>query len=428
MAKLTIILFAAALSGGLRAEVHTMTLRDAVDHALKQNPEVVMAAFEEEKARQAVRLARDPFSPRIGVGSGVAYTYGFPMSIDGAAPAIFRAQASQFLFNRPQSYAVAQAQENARGAGLAVAGTRDDIAYRTAALYLDAERAGRLAELAQREVESMEKVARTVDAQVEEGRVLPIERRRAALNLAQARQLVENLEGDRVTAETSLAMVLGLGPDDRVRPADAERPLPPLPPSEEEAVLSAVQASKAMRQIESRIVARGLQIRGERAARLPRVDLVAQYGLFSRFNNYEEYFQRFQRHNGQIGVSIQVPLLSGPGVDAATAQAQAEANRLRTELTATRNRVIADTRQSFREVRRAENARDVARLELELAREQISVLLAQMQEGRASLLQVERARAEETDRWIGFYDAQYAVERARYNLLRNTGDLAAALR
>ena len=194
----------------LHAQVRTMTLREAVEQALKQNPDVLMAAFEEEKARQAVRLARDPFTPRITVGSGLAYTNGFPMSMEGAAPSLVQAQATSFLFNRPQSYAVAQAQENARGAGWAVAGRRDEAAYRTAALYLDAERAGRVVELARKEVESLERVGRTIDAQVEEGRVLPIERRRAALNLAQAKRVLENLESDRISAETSLAVVLGL--------------------------------------------------------------------------------------------------------------------------------------------------------------------------------------------------------------------------
>ncbi|HWQ56057.1 MAG TPA: TolC family protein [Bryobacteraceae bacterium] len=418
---------AALLAAGLHAQVRTMTLREAVDQALKQNPDVVMAAFDEEKARQSVRQAKDPFTPRIVIGSGLAYTNGFPMSIEGSAPSIMQAQATQFLFNRPQSYAVAQAKENARGAGLAVAGRRDEVAFRTASLYLDAERAGRLVELARKEVESLERVAGMVDSQVEEGRVLPIERRRAALNLAQARQMLESLESDRLTAETSLGILLGLGPDESVRPA-GERPSPPLPSSEDAAVESAVEANKSLRHIESRIMAQGLQLRAERAARLPRVDLVAQYGLFSRFNNYEEYFRRFQRHNGQIGVSFQLPLLPGPGVGAATAQVQAETGRLRAELNATRNRVIADTRQSFRDVRRTESAREVARLDLELAREQLSILLAQMQEGRASLVQVEQARVDEASRWIQFYDAQYAVERARYNLLRNTGDLQAALR
>ena len=64
---------------------------------------------------------------------------------------------------------------------------------------------------------------------------------------------------------------------------------------------------------------------------------------------------------------------------------------------------------------------------VELAREQLSVNLAQMQEGRILLRQVEESRIAESDKWVAFYDAQYAAERARWNLARQTGDLLAVL-
>jgi hypothetical protein len=37
------------------------------------------------------------------------------------------------------------------------------------------------------------------------------------------------------------------------------------------------------------------------------------------------------------------------------------------------------------------------------------------------------ARIAENEKWIAFYDAQYAVEKARWNVLRLTGALLAAL-
>jgi hypothetical protein len=50
-----------------------------------------------------------------------------------------------------------------------------------------------------------------------------------------------------------------------------------------------------------------------------------------------------------------------------------------------------------------------------------------MQEGRATLRQVEEARVAENGKWMAFYDAQYTAERARWNLLRLSGDLLASL-
>src|SRR5215472_12364278 len=172
------------LSSILYAEEHPMTLRQAVETALKQNPDLALARLDEEKARQAVRVARDPFVPRVVIGSGLAYSNGFPMSIEGAAPSVVQANASQFLFNRPQSYAVAQARENIRGARLGEQAKREEVAYRVASLYLDAERAGRIGDLAAKDTQSLEQVLTTVQAQVREGRALPLAEKQAALNLA----------------------------------------------------------------------------------------------------------------------------------------------------------------------------------------------------------------------------------------------------
>jgi len=404
-----------------------MTLRQAVETAIRQNPDIALARLEEEKARLAVRVERDPFAPRITAGSGLAYSNGFPMSIEGSAPSIVQANARQFIFNRQQSFAVAQAKEDARGASLAVTSKRDEVAYRVASLYLDAERAARIGDLARKDVETQAKVLETVQAQVREGRALPLAEKTAAYQVARARQIADSLEDDQATAETALAIGLGFAAEDRVRPVEEQRSAPVLRQSEEEAIQAALESNTELRRLESQIVSKELERRGEKASRLPRVDLVAQYGLFAKFNNYAEYFVKFQRNNGQIGVSFQIPLLAGPGVSAQVAQTLTDIAHLKIELTNTRNRIASDLQQSFRQVKRAETAGDVARLDLEVAREQLSVDLAQLQEGRLTLRQVEEARIVENQKWIAFYDAQYAVERARWNVLRLTGDLVASL-
>lgn len=420
-------LFYFLLAATLQAEIHTMTLKQAIDLSLTQNPDLALARLDELTAQHAVGLAKDPFTPRISVGSGLAYSSGFPMSIEGSAPSIVQAHASQYIFNRPQSYVVAQARENARGAALGTAAKRDEVTFRVVSLYLDAERAARNGALAQKELESLQKVTETVQAAVSEGRELPLAGRRAEYNVAHARQIVEALDSERAAAETNLAIALGMTANDRVRPAEGDRAPAPLPASEEEAIQTALDVNKELKRLQSQMAAKGLEIRGERSARLPRVDLVAQYGLFARYNHYEDYYRTFQRHNGQIGVSLQLPVLPGPGVSAQVGQTQTEVARLRIEYNSARNRIANDLRQSYRDVHKAETAREVARLDLEVAREQLSVHLAQLQEGRVSLRQVEESRAVESSKWITFYDAQYAVERARWAVLRQTGDLVASV-
>lgn len=404
-----------------------MTLRQVVELAMRQNPDVVLARLDEEKARQGVRVAKGPFTPKLTVGSGLAYTNGFPMSIEGSAPSIVQAAATMNIFNRRNTLLIAQAKEDARGAGYASASKRDDAAYRTAALYLDSERAARLAELARKEIDSRQTVLDTIHAQVAEGRALPLAEKQAALTVAQAKQAVLALEDDRDAAETSLAVALGFPAEDRIRPVSEERPAPEMPATDAEAMQAALESNKELRLLQSQIASKQIEMRAEKASKWPRADLVAQYGLFAKFNNYGQYFNSFQRNNGEIGASFQLPVLAGGAISAEVAQSEIDLSHIKLEMTNARNRIAAELQQALRETGKVQSAAEVARLDLEVAREQVAVDLAQMQEGRLSMRAMEEARIAENAKWIALYDAQYVLEKARWNVLRLTGQLMAAV-
>jgi outer membrane protein TolC len=413
---------------GARAETHTLTLKQAVARALSQNPEVVMARLDEAKASLGVRLAHSPFTPHVGVGTGLAYTNGFPLSIEGSAPAVFEAKMNQYLFNKPQSYAVAQAKESVRGAGFASAGKSDEIAYRVASLYIDTDRAGRLADSAQKQVESLEKVLETAKARVEEGRELAVTAQEANVNLLRARQRLIGLQSDREYTSRSLAVTLGWGAEDQVNPAEEDRAAPAIPENEQAAVQTALNTSKELKRLESNYSAKGLEIKGDRSKRLPKVDLVAQYALLTKYNHYQQYFSTFSRNNGEFGAAIEVPIYAGSGARAEIEQAENDRQHIHAEVEVARNKIMLDIHQSYQEIHKSDIARELAQADLDLSRSQLSVILAQMNEGRASLRQVEEARFNENEKWIAFYDAQFNAERARLNVLRQTGELMAALK
>src|SRR6266852_1976637 len=141
------------------AETHTLTLRQAVDLALKQNSELIATRLDEQKAAQNVRLARDPFYPKLVVGSGAAYTNGYPLTIDGSPPSIFQARGVQTFFNRTNTYQVAEARETERTTRIDLDIKRDDIIFRTASLYLDAEKATQIHEIVRRQIQEYERIA-----------------------------------------------------------------------------------------------------------------------------------------------------------------------------------------------------------------------------------------------------------------------------
>src|ERR1700736_4528744 len=101
---------------------------------------------------------------------------------------------------------------------------------------------------------------------------------------------------------------------------------------------------------------------------------------------------------------------------------------MRAQVNDARNRISVDAAKSYNDVKRAENAREVARLDLDVTREQVTVLLAQLGEGRVPRSTVDEVRLTEQEKWIAFYDAQNTVEKAKLNLLRQAGTILAALK
>jgi outer membrane protein len=423
--KHTVLLcFTAALAF---AEVHPLTLRQAVEIALKQNPDLELARLDEQKAQAAIRLAKDPFVPKLYAGSGAAKVWGYPTSIEGAAPSIIQTRTDMALFNRSKTYELARVRETARGAALDTQSKSDQIAYQTATLFLQAEQMARSEQSLRLEVESLKRVGAATGLQVEEGRRLPLENKRVAVDLARANQRSESLSDDLDYAEASLAVVLGYSAADRVQPMGEERPAFEIPATEEAAVELALENSRDIRKLESQLQAKGFEVKSNQAARLPVVDLVAQYELLAK-TDYEGFFNRFQRNNGELGVSIQIPLLTGSASKALASQAQTDILELRTQMGQVHNRIQLDTGKSYRELEKAKSAQEVARLDLDYTRDQVSTLLAQLGEGRATEQQVDNARLAEQEKWIALYDAQHLVENARLDLLRQTGTLLAALR
>ena len=417
------ILFASLV----HAEIHSLTLQQALEIAARQNPEVALARLDEQRATQGINVALDPFRPKVYGGSGLAYTYGYPNSIDGNAPSLIELKTDMALFNRPKSYQVASARETARGSQFGAQAKAEDVAYQAADLFLTASTLAHEGETISQQLPSLQKVTEAMSAAVSEGSELPLELKRAKVNLAMSQQRLDSSQLDLDYYEMLLAVALGYPAADRVKPLDSDISSAPTPPSEEDAADMALRNNRQLRQMQSTVLAKELEVRSFRAARLPEINLVAQYALFAKYN-YVNYFQKFQRNNFQIGASINIPILIGSASKGLAEQNSTDMQKIRIQMDQTRNRIISDTRRSYELWKKAENIRDLARMQLDLAREELTVLLAQEGEGKVLMSRVEQARLEEGNRWIALYEAETQVTRAKLSILRQTGSLLAELR
>jgi outer membrane protein TolC len=407
----------------LAAESHRLSFDQAMERARREAPEVLLARFDEVQAQQAIRVAKDPFSPKVAVGSGLAYTYGFPMSIEGSAPSIFQAKISQSVFNRPQSYLLAKSRVDSQAVTQTVNERRDLALEKTAKLYLDANLAQRNIELLRQQISRLESVSSAVAARVEEGRALNIESRRASVNIRKAQQRLSILATELRNIGHTLAFVLGYPPEDvvEIEPIAAIAPL--AEEGEAAAIQTALNNSRELKRLQLSLQAKDLEVRANRAANLPQIDLVGQYGLFARFNNFDAFFNRFQRNNALLGLSFRFPIVPGPAAGAQAAAALNEINRLRLSVTNTRNRVELETRKLLESLRLQKENRELAKLDLDVAREQVALTLAQLEEGRASRMQLEEARFLEAEKWIAYYEAQHAVDIVSVSLSAVLGEL-----
>jgi outer membrane protein len=422
------LFFPVLLATAAFAEVRPMTLKAVLEAAMAQNPDVALARLEERKAAENVRLARDSFVPKVIVGSGLAYSTGFPMSIEGSAPSIVEARAIASIFNRPQRLMIEKSREDERTTRITTEERRESVAYRAAALYVEAGRIAEAAKGVEQQIATFERVLANAKVLIEEGRELPIEEKRSRLKLAQAKQRLQRLEFDRESAETDLALLLGLAPTDRIQPVEPERGVPAVIDSETDAITNALRNSRELQRLDSQLKAKGLEVRSYEAARLPTFDLVAQYGRFARFNNYDKFFNRFDANNAQFGMSFRIPIVPSLASRAQKDIASSEIVGLRTRVTTARGRIAAGARRAWQAVAQQQLGAEVAKLDLEVARDQVSQFLALYEEGRLPFRQLEEARLQESEKWMALFDARYALDRARLDLLRETGNVLALLR
>jgi outer membrane protein TolC len=181
-----------------------------------------------------------------------------------------------------------------------------------------------------------------------------------------------------------------------------------------------------LKQAQTELRAREFKLKGEQGGRWPSFSLIGQYNVLSKINNYTDFFDKFSRNNFVFGVQVQIPIFASR-TSSAVAFARADFNAADLALQKKRSELSLDVRRKARLVREAELSGEVARLELQLAQENVRVLQAQFDEGRGSLNDLEGAHIEENDKWLAFLDANYSRQQTQLELLRTTGQLAQVL-
>ncbi len=398
-----------------------LTLRRSVELALQNSKDIQLAKIQTRVADQSTNLTRSEFKPNLFVGSGAGYTYGIPETPGGRAPSVFSVTYTEQIFNEPLRGLAREQQEQAKAQRILLEETRNSVMARVASAYLELVKVRHSLELLRKEKESAEKIVDITRERQGEGYELPVEVTKAQLTHAQVVQRILQLEGRQDELEVFLRNQLGLAPEQalEVTPED-------LPGAAEQQganlIAMASENNPSLAFAESDVRGKEFRLTGEKRGKLPTLELVSVYSVLAKFNNYTDYFTRFQYNNFNAGVNVQVPIFSAR-TSASIALAKANLDAAKMDLAGTKNRVTAEVRQKSRKVQEADAAKEVARLELQLAQQNVGVLQAQFGEGKTNLRDVERARLDENEKWMAYLDATFQRQQAQLDLLRTAGQL-----
>jgi outer membrane protein len=404
------------------AQAQPVPLKDAVNAAMRNSPEVAVAQARYNVAGKTADADRAAFRPNLYTGSGVAYTYGFPQTPSGAAPSIINASYIQSIYNPLLTAQARSAQEQAQLQRLELEKTRNTIALQTTSTYLDLEKVRHSLELARSERQSHARINNFTEQRVREGLELPTATIQTDLAAARTELLIARLEGTESELQRQLASLMGLPPGQRIEVATDSLSLE-TGGRENDIIERAVANSLELRQGEYDRLSKQHLVVGQDRSKWPTVDFVGEYGLFGRYNNFQDYFRTFQPNNFTVGLQIKIPLISAQR-KANLALALSELSFSETQLKSTRQNVEIRTNRQYQRVRELNLSRDVSRLELKLAQENLRQIQLNFEEGRASLRDVEQARVNEQDKWMTFLDGDTDLKKAQAELLSVTGELS----
>ena len=347
----------AAIGLAFAVPAHALSLQQAYEAALRNDPTYRMRIQEREAGREnaiqgragllpsvsasfsANRNISDRTQPRqLATGETVPFT-DYPRYISRSSTVQLR----QPILNLDAFVRYRQGKvQDAQSAQALEAGT-DEVAVRVAQAYMDALFADDQVALSkvQRDMyQEQQKVnARLFDHG--EGTRTDMLETQARYDLAEA-QLIEAEDNLKAARET-LQGVIGMEPGRLDQLGDNFRPLPQDVATYEEWEKLALANNNMLATTRLAVENQRLEIQRQRAGHAPRVDFLATYnkGDSETLNQLG-----LESTNRQLGVQINFPIYNGGGISSATRQAAANYGRAQAEFDARRNEILVELRRA----------------------------------------------------------------------------------
>jgi outer membrane protein TolC len=416
-----LVLFVATFPGALHCAGEPLPLQRAIELALAHSTATAIANADVQRTYASYREIRNGYAPQLMVGSGLGYSYGFPLSLEGSAPSLVNVVAQSTVFNPAQGQFMKAAKTDWRASRNQSKDQRNAVILDVALSYAElAKWEARLSHLQSDETQAQQ-MELAVSQRVQEGVDSAVDLNKAKLTGARVRLHMAEARGSADLLRRHLAELTGLPLSSIAIAAETMPAMPPVP-SDEDLPGKAVAASPILAVAEQHALAEATRASGEHRALLPSFDFAVQYARLSTYNNYDQYFLKYQPNNITIGMAFRLPVFNA--AQRARAQAaDAEAVKARKQAEAARYQVQEQTLKLQRTAEQLAAAREVAQLEYQLAQSVLDAAQTRTEAQTGTLHELADARVEASERYLAYQDADFEYQRARLNLLRASGEL-----
>jgi TolC family type I secretion outer membrane protein len=393
-----------------------LTLAEAIEAALRLQPQVILAQAQVMAARGATVEAESGYVPSItmsgghtrsstaGVGAvgGVFTTGGYTANVSGR----------QLLYDFGRTpAAVAQARRQQDAAEYALQQTRQTTINQVKQAYYTLLQDQRLTEVQRQNVADQRAHLDLARAQFEAGVAPRADVVRGEAAVSSAIVSLVAAQSTEAVARVNLNMAIGIDVRTPVRVEETEE-APPLPP-EADVVAEALRRRPEVRQLEARVAAAEEALRVARANDRPALYLVGNYGL--RGTEFPPTDRGWS-----YGVSLSWSLFEMEQTRGLVAQAKGNLAAAQANLAAGRQEVASQVVQAYLNVQTAEAQVAASAADVANAQENLRVATGRYAAGVGTYIDI-------MDAQTALVTAETSQVNARYSLSMARAALAAAI-
>lgn len=405
-----------------------LSLDQAVNLALKQNPTAQIAVLNAAESKQDKNIARAALLPQASLDVrdsaerlnlqaflGQKITgfpeHGGPFQIFSAGPDFSAEIFDLTLFRRYQV-----ARETATAEQHNSLSTREQVILLVVSQYIGTLRAMASVQASESRVELAQALYDQAADLQKEGVGTGIDTLRANVELQNEKQTLLVAEADRDRSLFGLSRLLNLDPRQNIELADSLSFFDTPQPEVEASIESALTDRQEWKAIEEQMKAAGYQKKAERDSRLPVLDFNGNWA-------YEGTSSATGIPTYTYTAAVSMPIFTGGRIHAEIARAGLEIKKLQEQEDDLRNQIALDVKTALLNLDSSRNEVQVANLGVQLSKEEVDQARDRFKAGVANnieVIQAQDALSRANDNQIA---ALYRFNQARADYARSIGQM-----